>query len=280
MNPTHQLRSLWDVIKIEAENVAVLTHMLGTLSAQLTSTSLIPTARELPFLPAMKEGTLSMLQSAVAVIDNSGLSYSKGFLELVLNRIKSDQPANRVGEALNMLQKAIQIELSNTHVFSLLPREAEFFAPPTPLFGPDVAKQFISLRYDVEEAGKCYALGRSTASVYHTIRCLEAAILAMARCLGIPDPIKGSQRNWGVVLKTISEEIDRRWPKSSRLSGDGVFFGISHAILVAMQDPYRNPTMHLGKKYTEEEALHTFELVKGFMQKIASRMDENGQPLA
>jgi hypothetical protein len=36
--------------------------------------------------------------------------------------------------------------------------------------------------------------------------------------------------------------------------------------------------MHLDVKYTAPEALHIFELVKGLMQKIASKMDENGNP--
>jgi hypothetical protein len=45
-----------------------------------------------------------------------------------------------------------------------------------------------------------------------------------------------------------------------------------------MQNPYRNATMHLDQKYTEEEAKHIFEIVKGSMRKLASRCDENGDP--
>jgi hypothetical protein len=39
-------------------------------------------------------------------------------------------------------------------------------------------------------------------------------------------------------------------------------------------------TMHLDQKYTEAEAKHVFEIVKGFMIKLASRCDENGNPKA
>jgi len=38
--------------------------------------------------------------------------------------------------------------------------------------------------------------------------------------------------------------------------------------------------MHVETKYTPEEALHIFDAVKAFMKKVASRMDENGMPLA
>ena len=45
-------------------------------------------------------------------------------------------------------------------------------------------------------------------------------------------------------------------------------------------NPWRNAIMHLDQKYTLEEARHIFEIVGGFMRKLASRMDENGLPLA
>lgn len=47
-----------------------------------------------------------------------------------------------------------------------------------------------------------------------------------------------------------------------------------------MQNPYRNSTMHLDSVYTEDDARMVFNLVRGLIQKIASRMDENGLPLA
>jgi hypothetical protein len=38
--------------------------------------------------------------------------------------------------------------------------------------------------------------------------------------------------------------------------------------------------MHVEQKYTHEESMHVFHVVKGFMMKIAERMDENGMPKA
>ncbi len=54
----------------------------------------------------------------------------------------------------------------------------------------------------------------------------------------------------------------------------------TYAALAATQNPYRNATMHLDHKYTEDEAQNLFEIVKGFMNRIADRMDENGDPKA
>jgi hypothetical protein len=149
------------------------------------------------------------------------------------------------------------------------------------LFGNEVATGFPSILYDAEEAGKCLALERSTAAVFHSIRCLEAAIRAISRCLGVPDPTRAADRNWGSMLKEVKAEIDRRWPTSTnRLSGDGQTFDEIHAALAGIQNPWRNATMHLDQKYTEAEARHVFDVVRGLIRRVASRCDELGEPKA
>lgn len=159
--------------------------------------------------------------------------------------------------------------------------KADFYRQPSPLFGANVQAKFPSVIDEIAEAGMCYALDRPTASAFHSIRCLEAGIRALSRCLGIPDPTKGSDRSWAKMLNKIEKELDCRWPTSAnRINGDGRFFEEAYAVLSAMQNPYRNATMHLDQKYTPDEARHIFEVVKGFMIKLSDRMDENGEPKA
>jgi hypothetical protein len=38
--------------------------------------------------------------------------------------------------------------------------------------------------------------------------------------------------------------------------------------------------MHVEKTYGEEQAQHIFAAVRGFMMKLAERVDEQGQPSA
>jgi hypothetical protein len=113
------------------------------------------------------------------------------------------------------------------------------------------------------------------------MRLMEIGIGAVARCLGIPDPIKPSERNWGRILESIQKGIDKHWPNSAdRMSGDGALFESLHASLDAVKNPWRNATMHVDNKYTDDEAEHIFMAVKGFMKKLASRCDEGGNPKA
>jgi hypothetical protein len=64
------------------------------------------------------------------------------------------------------------------------------------------------------------------------------------------------------------------------VAGDKEFFEELHASLDAVRNPWRNATMHVERKYTDDEADHIFVAAKGFMAKLASRGDENGQPFA
>lgn len=179
------------------------------------------------------------------------------------------------------LKERLCDELKSKKFFYLTSLKAKFYEKPTDGW-EDVAKKLPSAEYDIQEAAKCFALSRSTASAFHSIRCLEAGIRAVARSLNIPDPIKGSDRSWGKTLGVIKTEIDKRWPASSagRMSGDGQFFDEFYGSLSGMQNPYRNATMHLDHKYTEDEAEQILIVVKGIMRKVASRMDEQGEPKA
>jgi hypothetical protein len=183
------------------------------------------------------------------------------------------------GQLYINLSETLRRELQVAKIFTLDTSRAKYYEPKEPLFGASVEKKFPSIAYDIEEGGKCYACDLTTAAAFHWIRTMEAGIRAITRCLGIPDPTKGRDRNWSNISTAINAELDKRWPKSTgRMSGDAQLFDKLHGAIVGMQNPYRNETMHLDAKYTAPEALHIFELVKGLMQRIASRMDENGDP--
>lgn len=187
----------------------------------------------------------------------------------------------RVESSLKQLIGCVRCEAITKIAMILPPEKLALYEPKEPVFGADVHSKFPSLIYDIEESSKCLALGRTTASAFHSIRSLEGGITAISRCLAIPDPTKGADRNWGALLGKIKIEIDRRWSGgSSRFSGDGAIFEGLYGVLQAVQNPYRNATMHLDNKYLEDDAKHIFEMVSGIMRKIASRMDELGQPYA
>jgi hypothetical protein len=203
------------------------------------------------------------VERAKAHIDDSRMSYAD------------------LGFECGDIYSRLKDELSGLNLLHLEGWASSFYEAGSSLFGAQVVNAFPGISYDIGEAAKCHALQRFTASSFHSIRCLEAAIRAMARCLDVPDPTKANDRNWGNMLSAVKGKIDAKWPGSStRLNGDGRFFDEAYAALAAIQNPWRNATMHLDQKYSMEESRHILDVVGGLMKKLASRMSELGEPKA
>lgn len=206
---------------------------------------------------------------------------------LVTCLTRTDLPQKLTYEDVSRLLGDISLRLKDElvlrSIYVLKQEEAKYFDSALGMFGPNISDKFQSCTYEIEEAGKCLAFERSTACVFHLMRVLEIGIGAVSKCLSIPDPVKDAERNWGTMLRKIREEIDRRskllQPQWSN-TGDNTLLAEIFASLDAVRNVWRNATMHVETKYTPEEAERIFNAVKGFMMKLASRMDEQGQPLA
>lgn len=90
------------------------------------------------------------------------------------------------------------------------PDGAELFRQKNPFFGDKVEDAFPRAAEDISEAGKCLALDRSTAAVFHLMRAMESAVGRLSLKLDIPNP----DREWGKLLSDIPKKIEAM-PKGS-----------------------------------------------------------------
>lgn len=186
-----------------------------------------------------------------------------------------------LAKAFTEIDSRLRDELSLVTAFIVETDKVKFLEPAEPLFGTEFTARFASTGlYEVDEAAKCMALGRDTAAVFHLMRCMETGIRAVAKSLSIPDPVTGSNRNWGAILKQIKAAIEQKTSSKSWKPGDREIFESAVGSLDAVRVAWRNTTMHVENKYNAEEAEHIYIAVRGFMKKLASRMDENGLPVA
>ena len=274
------LRSAWDVYKVDMselqKSVALLTNLISTIKQNTSLQSY--TLREGGTVPLAQE-TLSQVLTTLDPLNVpvTKTTVSDAQAAILNSQITYSDCVKYLEDILSILERELRIAM----VFAVDANRVRFYEQSEPLFGAVVASKFPSIAYDIDQAGKCFACDLTTASAFHTLRCLEAGTKAIARCLGIPDPANGADRNWGIFTGKIRDEIERRWPqKTGRLSGDAKLFDEAFGALKAIQNPYRNATMHLDSVYSSSEAKHLFEMVKGLMGQIASRMDENGDPKA
>jgi hypothetical protein len=130
------------------------------------------------------------------------------------------------------------------------------------LFGVDVEARFAGASEDISEAGKCLALGRFTASVFHLMRVMEIGVQEFADALGVP---LAKDKVWQVLLDQINTKIKAM---STKDPATPLMASVA-AHLYTVKVAWRNEVMHPKATYTEEEAKRIFEAMRSYMQELA-----------
>jgi hypothetical protein len=139
------------------------------------------------------------------------------------------------------------------------------------LFGEQVEAAFPNAIEDISEAGKCLALGRHTAAVFHLMRCLEPPLNSLGKALSID-----VASNWNKALNEIEKEIRGRSVATHGASwkDDEPFYAEAATHFRMLKNAWRNHTMHLRHTYSEERAREIFDSVRAFMRHLSGRLSE------
>ncbi|MFO0964612.1 MAG: hypothetical protein U0793_03365 [Gemmataceae bacterium] len=137
-------------------------------------------------------------------------------------------------------------------------------------FGDEVAKKFPELAFEIEEASKCFAVGRFTACVFHLMRVMEMSLARVGRLLKLKLDL---DQVWGAILKDIRSAIEALPGKAKSASARDqkryATFAELGIYLQHVKDVWRNNTMHPKNTYTEEEAERIFRCVRQFLESLA-----------
>ena len=142
-------------------------------------------------------------------------------------------------------------------------------------FGNSVGSAFPSAQYDIAESGACLALDRGSACVFHLMRVLEIGLSVLGARFGV----SLAHTNWAPAIEEIESKIremhkDPQWKELPDCKEEQEFYAQAASHFGILKDAWRNYTMHVRGKYTEDEAERIFENVKGFMQKLAEKLSE------
>jgi hypothetical protein len=111
---------------------------------------------------------------------------------------------------IHALKEAVFAEL-RTMLFFRMDEEKRTFFEKERLFGDNVGIKFPTASFDIEEGGKCLALGRPTACVFHMMRGMEVGLKALAKDLKIP-----YAPSWESYIKQIEANITARHKSKSK----------------------------------------------------------------
>lgn len=173
------------------------------------------------------------------------------------------------------LRSRVRDELEDVYILALSAHEADLYESSQPRFGDAVNINFPSTILEIEEAGRCLALGRSTATVFHLMRVMESGLRALGESLNEPrlDPKKNP--NWGTILRRCDDELQKsQADRSAEWKTDPTFFAEATANMRAVKDAWRNPTMHVEMIYDPEKAEDVWNAVKVFMRHLAGKLKE------
>jgi hypothetical protein len=172
-------------------------------------------------------------------------------------------------DLLEELIGRVRDEISEVVFMTLDSKDADLWEKPE-LFGAPVNEKFPSAIYDIEEAGKCLACGRGTAAVFHLMRVMEIGLKATAAALEI-----SYAPSWDGYLRQLKANLEKDWKeKSPDWKQEEPFFREVYGHLHAVKIAWRNPTMHVQKVHTAEQAEDIFYAVRGFMRHLAERLSE------
>lgn len=187
---------------------------------------------------------------------------------------KGDFNANELQRLIEPILGLIAVyrdEMEGQKVLVMPPDAAERFADPEAIFGGTVLDAFPSAQYDIQETGKCLALQRFTASVFHCMRIMEVGLEALGAELGL-----AVATNWNTALTQIEKEVRSRSiaTHGPNWKSDETFFSEAVTHFRVVKNAWRNHTMHRRETFDEERARSVLQSTADFMRTLAGRLSE------
>jgi len=133
-------------------------------------------------------------------------------------------------------------------------------------FGEQVARKFAKVIIEIEEAGNCIALGRSTAAVFHLMRVMEYGVQRLGKKLGIK---LAGEMVWQRILNDLKSPIGKLPEKTPREKSTKEKYAEVLSLLYVVKLAWRNPTMHPRSSYSPERAAGIYNASKSFIEHLA-----------
>jgi hypothetical protein len=267
-----------------AEGFCFVSHRLDKLDCQLKA-AIVERGKESPLNP--EEENLLKIRLLV-LAQHCEVIKLKRATEMLAEI--ADEPEDtghqitlsRARQQLYDLRRAIKRDMHEQKYLSI-PLEDVGNYEQRKLFGPSVYRNLKSVRYDIREAGNCYALGRYTACVFHNMRVLEAGIRAFVTELNVKHGAginfqKTISKEWGLILNIIQDTLAQPrkplQPPQPPLNppvqkAQRRFYSKFTKEFGYFKNAWRNEVMHNTTEYDQIEARRVMNHVQSFMTQIA-----------
>ena len=206
-------------------------------------------------------------------LEHFGFYTSARTLEYIIDILKREGHSGTLHDNIVILRQSIMTELETTVFIRVSSSETRYFREPKRDW-EEVIKRFNDTVSDIEEASKCYALSRYTASVFHCMQIFEQGLLSLGRFMKIKDPKSGFtavyielQRIKNTKYKDLTDFEKQHFS----------FFEQIYASIQAVKDAWRNKITHpqgrfvlMTADFSPAIAQEIFVATRGFMRRLAT----------
>jgi hypothetical protein len=181
--------------------------------------------------------------------------------------ILTNEQAQNLETAMDSIRKTLVAELLGFEVYIITPKRIDvnklvsnvesLFAPEVFYWLPEIAQ------HDLEEAGKCLAFERATASAFHLMRATES-VLREFYC----HHVKRSRVKpmlWGPMVQSLR--------RRTKFKGNETYLALFNN-LDNIRRSFRNPTQHPDKIYDIQEAQDLWGLSVDVINRMAKDLIE------
>lgn len=168
--------------------------------------------------------------------------------------------------SIKELNTIVQDELEEK-LFLFVPANRAEYWDESPLFDEKVQKRLPKAIDDMVEAGKCLAVARYTACVFHLMRVVEIGAKKLGKKLV---PSLTHKATLGDITRAIAPVIVAMPTHTAKESERKEAFSKTADHLNHIKDGWRNKTMHPGLSYNEDETFRMFNNVREFMRLLVT----------
>jgi hypothetical protein len=245
--------------RVEPEFEAPADSLLTAVLAWSRATALLSTV----IAEGIPRGAVEQLNALIEPLTTLHANFSVGSLRRLIARTEADKmTAESFAAALDELVTRLRDELALIRIVTLpsIGVSTGFPLDGEPPFGPLVELHFPAATYDIEEAVRCLALRRATASVSHAMKVMRYGLRAVEHLLTTPSL------------------VDLSWTRMIAAMRGAA--GAHHALVEALthvRRAWRAPGLLPADRYSEEEAEAVLAAVASFMRLLAAAQSEAGE---
>lgn len=272
MTSRRQIWSLWDVMRLDLHTLAGAIGNLRSLSeamAQARSKEEKFSLKQSGHAPESASFVASIATSIDLPVTAASAAKVQKCLEAIGDAVLSatDYKIQSLIDAILDLVFAFRKECKDRVALVISADLAEFYLEKAPLFGEPVSLKFGKVSSDISEAGKCLALERPTACVFHLMRVAEFAVKRLGKKLNVSIDVE--KEGWYQIIVHVNKGVDTLPAATAAQRRKKQALGAAAAHLNSVRIATRNDVMHPKASYTPEEARTLFDATKALMQQMA-----------